>query len=84
MSKFKTINKDHGFNIRDQVYKKLLDRVGNTMKLETRFKGPYKLMNIDEETGNCQLQSISRYGRENEKKLVTAHIKQLKLDKGSR
>uniref|UniRef100_A0A0N5BH08 RNA-directed DNA polymerase n=1 Tax=Strongyloides papillosus TaxID=174720 RepID=A0A0N5BH08_STREA len=84
MSKSKTINKDHGFKIGDQVYKKLLDRVGNTRKLETRYKGPYKLIHIDEETGNCQLQSISRYGRANEKKLVMAHIMQLKLDKGSR
>uniref|UniRef100_A0A0K0FBA5 Transposase n=1 Tax=Strongyloides venezuelensis TaxID=75913 RepID=A0A0K0FBA5_STRVS len=82
MSKSKSTNKNHGFRIGDQVYKKLLDRVGNTRKLEKGYKGPYKLTTIDEETGNCQLQSISRYGRANEKKLITAHIKQLKLDKG--
>ena len=49
-------NENKEFNIEDQVmYQRRNRSRGKVRKLQTIWMGPYTIMNVDEETGNCTL-----------------------------
>uniref|UniRef100_A0A0N5BT23 Reverse transcriptase domain-containing protein n=1 Tax=Strongyloides papillosus TaxID=174720 RepID=A0A0N5BT23_STREA len=68
----------------DIVLKAILDKVGNKKKLQEKYNGPFCIMEINEETGDCKLNRITKSGRIAHKRLkgeriyTYAHIKQLK------
>uniref|UniRef100_A0A0N5C0V7 Integrase catalytic domain-containing protein n=1 Tax=Strongyloides papillosus TaxID=174720 RepID=A0A0N5C0V7_STREA len=76
--------KEHMFKEGDMVLKAILDKVGNKKKLQERYDGPFCIMEINEETGDCKLSRITKSGRIAHKRLkgeriyTFAHIKQLK------
>uniref|UniRef100_A0A0N5C3L2 RNA-directed DNA polymerase n=1 Tax=Strongyloides papillosus TaxID=174720 RepID=A0A0N5C3L2_STREA len=78
------VKKEHIFKEGDVVLKSILDKVGNKKKLQERYDGPFCIMEINEETGDCKLSKITKSGRIAHKKLkgeriyIYAHIKQLK------
>uniref|UniRef100_A0A0N5C0U7 RNA-directed DNA polymerase n=1 Tax=Strongyloides papillosus TaxID=174720 RepID=A0A0N5C0U7_STREA len=81
----KVIKKEHTFKKGDVVLRAILDKVGNKKKLYERYDGPFCIMEINEETGDCKLSKISRSGRiihkhiKGERAYVFSHIKQLKF-----
>ncbi|CEF61344.1 Hypothetical protein SRAE_0000047000 [Strongyloides ratti] len=79
MGKGENSNKEHQFKEGMMVYKKVLDTVGNSRKLQERFKGPYIIKKIDEVTGACELVLITARGREiKSRDKILAHVRQLK------
>uniref|UniRef100_A0A0N5C9K1 RNA-directed DNA polymerase n=1 Tax=Strongyloides papillosus TaxID=174720 RepID=A0A0N5C9K1_STREA len=73
--------KDHSFKVDMIVHRKILDTVGNQRKLVERYKGPYIIKSIDNETGDCKLNYITAKGREARRRdgYISAHVKQLKI-----
>uniref|UniRef100_A0A0K0EWM4 PAZ domain-containing protein n=1 Tax=Strongyloides venezuelensis TaxID=75913 RepID=A0A0K0EWM4_STRVS len=73
--------KDHPFKVDMIVYRKILDIFGNQRKLVERYKEPYIIKSIDDETGDCKLNYITAKGREARRRdgFISAHVKQLKI-----
>uniref|UniRef100_A0A0N5CA39 Integrase catalytic domain-containing protein n=1 Tax=Strongyloides papillosus TaxID=174720 RepID=A0A0N5CA39_STREA len=76
--------KQHNFKEGNLVLRAILDKVGNKKKLHKRYDGPYCIMEINNEIGDCKLSRISNTGRiihkhiKGERVYTYGHIRQLK------
>ncbi|CEF60593.1 Hypothetical protein SRAE_X000232800 [Strongyloides ratti] len=72
-------DKTHHFKEGMIVYKRIMETVGNGKKLVERFKRPFIIKKIDDNTGDCELTYITSSGREAKtQNKILAHIRQLK------